>query len=491
MGKENLLQGISKDIGALDNTDVAKDLKTMPRGKLEMLADTLSKDNLLLSAIISNLPAGICEAAYDGFFTLLYGNDLFFQLYGYTPEQLLAEHQNRIDKIILPEDLPVVQKSVQKAFDAGENGFEVEHRIVRRDGGVAWALIKGNFFRGPVNTTLHCVCVDITQRKRMEQELKINEERFRLALAQMDNTIFDYNIATRVMIHAYKSAEVYGLPKELENVPDSLVENGTIHPGSVPVFLEMYRKIRGGAPRASCVVQTRLAAGRYVWRKITLTNIYDAQGSAVRAIGILEDIDEQKRREELLRNQIERDTLTGLFNKGTTEERIRRLMRGGPPLTGCDALLIIDIDDFKGVNDRYGHLYGDKVLAESARRIASLFYPEDIIGRIGGDEFAVFLKQIPGRETIRKKAEHICRAFSEEFNYNGIIASISCSVGTAVFPDDGTIFEILYHKADIALYEAKHSGKNRCCPYHEEMGLEMQWKPRGNTMIDKPESSED
>lgn len=491
MGDENLLRRISKDAEIPENIAVTKKLQAMTREELLGLAGALSKDNLLLSSIISNLPAGICEAAYDDFFTLLYGNVLFFQLYGYTPEQLKIEHQNQIGRIILPEDLPEVKKAVKKAFDAGAGGFEVEHRIARRDGNVVWALIKGNFFRGPVNTTLHCVCVDITQRRQMEQELKINEERFRIALAQMDNTIFDYNIATRMMIHAYKSAEVYGLPKEMENVPDSLVENGTIHPGSVSVFLEMYRKIRGGAPHASCIVQTRLAAGRYVWRKITLTNIYDAQGSAVRAIGILEDIDEQKRREELLRNQIERDTLTGLYNKGATEEHIRGLMGTGAAQGEYDALFIIDIDDFKGVNDRYGHLYGDKVLAESARRIASLFYPEDIIGRIGGDEFAVFLKKIPGRETIRKKAERICKAFNGEFNYNGIIAAISCSVGTAAFPADGTTFETLYQKADIALYKAKLNGKNRFCAYREEMGPVMQWKPRSNTVIDKSDSLED
>lgn len=121
----------------------------------------------------------------------------------------------------------------------------------------------------------------------------------------------------------------------------------------------------------------------------------------------LEDIDEQKRREELLRNQIERDTLTGLYNKGATEEHIRGLMGTGAAQGEYDALFIIDIDDFKGVNDRYGHLYGDKILAESARRIASLFYPEDIIGRIGGDEFAVFLKKSPAGKPSEKSGAYL------------------------------------------------------------------------------------
>lgn len=115
MGDENLLRRISKDAEIPENIAVTKKLQAMTREELLGLAGALSKDNLLLSSIISNLPAGICEAAYDDFFTLLYGNGLFFQLYGYTPEQLKIEHQNQIGRIILPEDLPGSKKGGQES----------------------------------------------------------------------------------------------------------------------------------------------------------------------------------------------------------------------------------------------------------------------------------------------------------------------------------------------------------------------------------------
>lgn len=459
-------------------------IKNEPRKTLEHLALGLLEDNRALSSIISNLPCGICEVAFDEHFTLLYGNESFFRLYGCTPEQMREEYGNCLDRAIFAEDLPDVRRAVEEAYKTGKDGFEAEHRIVRRDGSLIWGLTRGSFFDGSSGKTMHCVLVEITQRKQMEQELKINEERFRIALEQMDNTIFDYNIATRVMNHAYKSAEIYGLPKEMENVPDSLVESGTIHPDSIPAFLEMYRKIREGASGASSLVQTRLTSGRYVWRKITMTSIFDSDGKAVRAIGILEDIDEQKRREELLRDQIERDTLTGLYNKGATEAHIKTYLSGAPK-EERNALLIIDIDNFKSINDLYGHLYGDKVLAQCARRISALFYADDIIGRIGGDEFAVFIKQMPDADSISKKAERVCKAFVEEFNFNGIITRISCSVGTAASPEDGRTFEQLYQKSDIALYDAKRSGKNRCSAYQASMGTAALYSI---TKIDPPES---
>lgn len=467
---------------------IEEKIKNEPRPMLEELALGLIEDNRVLSSILSNLPGGICEVAPDQHFTLFYGNESFFHLYGYTPEQMRKELGNRLDRTIFPEDLPGVRRIVEEADRLGKDGFEAEHRIMRRDGSLIWGLIRGNFFNGSGGRTMHCVIVEITQRKQMEQELKIKEERFRIALEQTDNSIFDYNIATHAMSHAYKSAEVYGLTKEMQNVPDSLVENGTIHPDCVPAFLEMYRKIRTGAPKASSVVQTRLVTGRYVWRKITMTNIFDRDGKAVRAVGILEDIDEQKRREELLRNQIERDTLTGLFNKGATEAHIHTQLSQAPAGT-CSALLIIDIDDFKAVNDRYGHLYGDRVLTECARRISALFCADDIIGRIGGDEFAVFVDRTHGSDSVSKKAEEICGAFAGEFDFNGIITKISCSVGSAASPDDGCTFEELYQKSDIALYEAKRSGKNRCSAYHASMGAVVDNKPHSGTRIDPPENT--
>ena len=442
------------------------------------------KTNIDSTGMIKNLPVGVCRILMDEAFTLVFGNERFFAMYQRTPEQIERELQNSMIGMIMPEDLQLVNKTVWDAKEAGRGGFRSEHRILCRDGSVRWALVEGNFLCVDGLAMADCIVVDITDRKKIEEEIRINEERFRLALAQTDNTIFDYNIETRVMIHAYRSAEMYGIPNHMENVPDSLVENRTIHPDTVEPFLEMYRKIREGAHSASCVVRTRLVKGRYLWRKITLTNIYDDEGKAVRAIGILEDVEEQKRREELLRDQLERDTLTGLFNRGGIETKIRSFL-AEPPDQTPKALLVIDIDLFKNVNDHYGHLFGDHVLAEAAGRISKLFRRDDIAGRIGGDEFIVFVKSIRDAQETEKRARAICTAlFESEFENNGIYANVTCSVGAALWPEDGESFEELYQKADIALYEAKKKGRNQACLYAHGMGDEMEWTPYSSTRID-------
>ncbi len=437
--------------------------------------------------MMAELPVGVCKILLDQDFSVLYGNECFYALYKCTREQFEKEFNNKVCRTFLPEDAPRIADEVLRAKAAGKKGFEIEHRLLCGNGEVIWVLVNGNFSLEDGFDAAVCVVVDITERRKIEDELRINQERFRLALAQTDSTIFDYNIETRVMIHAYKSAEMYGFANELENVPDSLVENGTIHPESVDMFLEMYQKIRSGAPKASCVIRTRLADGHFLWRRITLTNIFDHEGKAVHAVGILEDIDEQKRREQSLRDQSERDALTGLYNRGGIEKRIQRFLAEATEKME-NGLLIVDVDLFKGVNDHYGHLFGDRVLAEAARRIAKLFRDEDVIGRIGGDEFIVFVKDMRSKHVIQKRAQEICDSFNSEFENDGIVAKVTCSVGAAISPQDGKTFEALYQKADIALYEAKKRGKNQSCLYKQGMGSGMEWTPYSNTKIDAEEA---
>ncbi len=430
-------------------------------------------NNDTINDMLSHIPVGICKVRIDKDLRLLHGNPDFYTLYGYDQAQMERELGGKIIRTIFPDDLSMVRKQLKEALKEGKI-FETEHRIIRRDGSNAWVFVRGSFAKEHGQDVIFCVAIDVSGRKKIEQELRINEERFRIALAQMDNTIFDYDIATKVMIHAYKSASMYGFDNRVENVPDSLVEQEVIHQDSVAVFLEMYRKIRQGQQSASCEVRTRLVEGRYLWRRITMTNIYDNDGNAVRAIGMLEDIEEQKKREEKLRDQSERDPLTGLYNRRATEKYTKKTLKEAG--TGCKgAMYVIDIDEFKSVNDKYGHMFGDNVLMETAKRISTIFNDGEIIGRIGGDEFIVFVNELDHQELMFGYAQALCVAFRSDFEFNGIITKVSCSVGIAAFPENGNTFDELYQKADIALYEAKRAGKSRACIYDSSMGSGMEW----------------
>lgn len=195
----------------------------------------------------------------------------------------------------------------------------------------------------------------------------------------------------------------------------------------------------------------------YYWMRITAHLFFWGDDSSLRMLVYRENIDAQMQRELYWFNQMQKDSLTNLLNKAATQDRIRSLLSRQP--VGSFAFFILDIDNFKGANDRLGHAAGDAVLVEFSRTLKAQFQDTDIVGRIGGDEFVVFVP-VPDGETARRKAESLVSEMQRRVCADTGDWLISTSIGVALAPQDGTEFENLYKHADAALYEAKKRGKN-------------------------------
>ncbi|MFR5647053.1 MAG: diguanylate cyclase domain-containing protein [Bilophila wadsworthia] len=156
--------------------------------------------------------------------------------------------------------------------------------------------------------------------------------------------------------------------------------------------------------------------------------------------------------------------MTGLSNRKRIEEQIAQALEDDKE-NGA-AFLFIDVDNFKAVNDTLGHMFGDEVLRHVASEIRRTVRTSDIVGRVGGDEFIVFLRNIRSLDAISKKAGEICAAFKSKYSEAIPHGGISCSVGIALYPGDGACYEDLMHKADQALYAAKEKGKN-CFAFYD------------------------
>lgn len=165
-----------------------------------------------------------------------------------------------------------------------------------------------------------------------------------------------------------------------------------------------------------------------------------------------------------LDNKAHLDLLTGILNKRSFEEFTENTIKNLPP-SKHHAIILIDVDNFKGVNDNLGHAYGDKVLAGIGKILRETFTDDDFTGRLGGDEFCVFLnipitKQGDYMDLIKLKCEQLCEAFHNNYTGDDNKYKISASIGVAVFPEHGNNFSKLYECADKALYESKHKGKD-------------------------------
>lgn len=202
---------------------------------------------------------------------------------------------------------------------------------------------------------------------------------------------------------------------------------------------------------------TRKGSEDYHWMRIIGRIYYFEEDDTLRMFTYRQNIDEQKKKEAQMLNKAERDSLTGLLNKVATADHINQMLSESPGQ--LFALMILDIDNFKRVNDQYGHAIGDTVITEFANTLQSSFRQGDIVGRIGGDEFIVFLR-LWDRGWISRKAAVLGKALCRKLDADSATFEVSASIGIALAPEAGSDFAALYKTADSALYQTKKRGKN-------------------------------
>lgn len=215
----------------------------------------------------------------------------------------------------------------------------------------------------------------------------------------------------------------------------------------------------------SAEIRVRNFDGEYGWYRISGTLIKDKRfGFNQKFVGKIESADQEIAEEKNLVQRAENDLLTGILNKKTMEEKVVECLKN---IEGNHRYIffMVDLDNFKNVNDCLGHIYGDKAIVDTANRLSEIFPKQAYIGRLGGDEFAVCAVYDAFDEEslwkyIKKKAEQICEVNRRTYRNGEKEVSISSSVGIAVAPDSATDFTSLYNKADQALYQSKNGGKN-------------------------------
>jgi len=216
---------------------------------------------------------------------------------------------------------------------------------------------------------------------------------------------------------------------------------------------ELFECIRSRTDKASFELKLK----KKNWRKsrwVTCYLKYETEGDYY--IGFLKEIDERVNENQKLYEEARKDSLTKLINKAYSTQLIQDFIEKKT----AGALCIIDIDNFKSVNDTMGHLFGDEVIVSVANGIKSVFRQTDVVGRIGGDEFIVYMENITDRDIISKKAETVCDTVSNIYTGESEKVKISASVGIAVFPEDAEDYSELFKMADHALYFTKNKGKN-------------------------------
>jgi diguanylate cyclase (GGDEF)-like protein/PAS domain S-box-containing protein len=197
--------------------------------------------------------------------------------------------------------------------------------------------------------------------------------------------------------------------------------------------------------------------------KLSIYTLKDTQGKVVNRIGIFSDITQSRAEQETVAHHAQHDFLTNLPNRLLFRDRFKQQMARAKREDKKFAVMYIDLDRFKPVNDKLGHQVGDQLLVAVAARLKLQVREVDTVSRFGGDEFAILLSEISTRNDVTNLADKILVALGLPFILDGHTVNITGSLGIAMYPDDGNDMDTIMSKADAALYKAKHNGANTYC----------------------------
>lgn len=308
-----------------------------------------------------------------------------------------------------------------------------------------------------------------------EEQLKNSEERYILALECANDSIWEWNLKTGEFFTSDKLINITGYKLNASDKVKNIIKN-IIHPDDFARIKEEFKNhIENITPIFNGEYRLKTTDGSYVWILCKGKAIRDADGKTVKLTGSISDISQRKISEEKIKFMAYYDGLTKLPNKTLFMKKLNEQLEKMKSKKLEGAVLFIDLDDFKNINDIMGHKFGDELIVNLAKKIERLIGIEDTICRFGGDEFIILNPSIKESE-MDKYLNRILSLFNESHKIEDKSIFITASIGAALYPKDGTDPGTLLKNADAAMYKAKELGKNRFALYNPEIYLKLERK---------------
>ncbi|MGF9763437.1 EAL domain-containing protein [Microvirga sp. 0TCS3.31] len=362
------------------------------------------------------------------------------------------------------DDLARTKAAWLWAVSAG-TPYQSEFRIKLASGEYRWMVANAVALRNADGTIREWVgsVADIHDRKQVEEKLRESEERLRLALHAGRMFAWEQDLRTDYMTRSQNAVSLLGIGSgPLADFLDK------VHPEDRALRQHFAQAVKSQGSYTS-EFRYILPSGKVLW-----FGSRAELASPDRVVGVTFDITDRKAAEEEIWRTANHDSLTGLPNRGLFHHCLEQALSNAKISRTSISLLLIDLDDFKDVNDTLGHDAGDALLQEAARRLAGLVRSSDIVARLGGDEFAVLLVDPTTLDEAAQRAERIIEALRVPFTYKRRTVSSRASIGVAAFPEHDSDPAGLMKSADIALYRAKAQGRNRVLPYSPAMRREIE-----------------
>lgn len=419
-------------------------------------AQDIKQINKQLDAVIANTPGSSYKHEISNPQDLIFFNKENRLMAGYSKEELLTLIHTDIFSLIYKEDYEAMLASLTDMLP--NTVVSNTYRIIDKEKKIKWFYDQRQIIKEGNRDMVYVEVLDITEMRMTQEQLKISEERYQMILKETESVIFEWNIFTDQITFSDLWTSKYGYPDHLDNFLIQTQEHYGSEPNSYIPLIEALISGSTDSKQMECLLSK--ANGEKIWVRIFAKAILDEQGYLLRIVGSISDISQEKQRSMWLLERAQRDGLTKVYNRITIESLINKELESYPE--EVHILFVIDIDDFKSINDTMGHTSGDEALSKFSSALVSCFRNDDIIGRIGGDEFVVFMKHLDSfnKEQIERKSKLFLSAISKIQLSQDESYQMHCSIGIAAHPMDGCTYQELFTQADKRMYQAKKQGKN-------------------------------
>lgn len=298
---------------------------------------------------------------------------------------------------------------------------------------------------------------DINEDVKIQRQLQRSQTVNDIVLENTTSIVFIYNFKDSVIINEKAMIRTHNLEHEKISYPYGLIEKGLVKEEYIPELISIVKQLEDGAKRASCMIEIkRTSKEEFAWYELIMEVLSRDGDKPIDAVGIVKDINELKQQNQRLEMENLYDQLTLVYNrKGLQKEALEYITSSEQHIKQQHALLILDLDNFKQINDQLGHDYGDLILQQFAHTLRIHIRSDDLVARFGGDEFCIFLKNI-NEQSVRQACERILHAKEMEYFHS---LGVSVSIG-ACYAKGTVSFADVYRKADQAMYQVKNQGKD-------------------------------
>ena len=403
-------------------------------------------DQEFYAATIETIQDGVFVVK-DGAFVLV--NQAFANMVGHDKSQIIDKP---FTQFIAPEYEQLVLERYQQRISGEQPPSEYEFEILHSNGDRIAVQLKVNAFKSKDGSNYSvCSLRNISPLKKLVNKLQASEAEMRQIIVNMPGIFYRTNSSGQITMASPYSIEILGYDEE--EVIGKPLSQFYADPNQRAEALTKIMQGEGKPVEVESLLRKR--DGSTIWVSTSAYARFDETGQFIGVEGISRNITERKKLESELRDMAVKDQLTGLLNRFGLHEHLEQALNRARRKHSFVSIIYIDLDDFKLVNDRYGHLAGDEYLVEFSRRLNKSFRESDLVSRVGGDEFVVLLDENTMSESIENLLSRLCRIMSEPKVIGEDEILMQYSYGVASFPKHGTDASELLNYADQEMYQSK------------------------------------